>query len=133
MKRIDFIVSLLKNYDTVLDIGSDHGLVLKKAFDLKYIKKAIATDIKPKPLERAKNNLKKYPVKFILGNGFENIQDHFDLALICGLGPYTIINILKKSIYYDKHFLIGCQGKINYLIDWLGRERCLIISSFTNC
>ncbi|WBL31401.1 SAM-dependent methyltransferase [Candidatus Phytoplasma sacchari] len=44
MKRIYFIATLLKGYNVVLDIGTDHGLVLKKAFDLKYIKKAIATD-----------------------------------------------------------------------------------------
>lgn len=30
MKRIPFIASLTKGYNTVLDIGTDHGLVLKK-------------------------------------------------------------------------------------------------------
>ncbi|MDV3166736.1 MAG: SAM-dependent methyltransferase ['Waltheria sp.' little leaf phytoplasma] len=28
MNRILFIVSLIKNYNTVADIGTDHGLVL---------------------------------------------------------------------------------------------------------
>ncbi|MDV3184920.1 MAG: SAM-dependent methyltransferase, partial [Candidatus Phytoplasma australasiaticum] len=37
MKRILFIASLIKNYNTVADIGTDHGLVLKKALDLGYI------------------------------------------------------------------------------------------------
>ncbi|MDV3166634.1 MAG: SAM-dependent methyltransferase ['Waltheria sp.' little leaf phytoplasma] len=30
MNRILFIVSLIKNYNTVADIGTDHGLVLIK-------------------------------------------------------------------------------------------------------
>ncbi|WP_246833679.1 SAM-dependent methyltransferase [Texas Phoenix palm phytoplasma] len=48
-----FIVSLIKGYSVVLDIGTDHGLVLKKALQLKYINKGIAVDIKINPLKRA--------------------------------------------------------------------------------
>ncbi|KXT29325.1 hypothetical protein AXA84_0139 [Candidatus Phytoplasma oryzae] len=131
MKRINFIVSFLKGYDIVLDIGSDHGLILKKAFDLRYIKKAIATDIRIKPLEQAKKTLIKYPVVFYLSDGFENIKDvYFDLVLICGMGPHTIINILKKSSFFQKHFLLGCQGKINYLVDWLLKNNFYIWKSY---
>ncbi|MFR0367939.1 SAM-dependent methyltransferase [Candidatus Phytoplasma palmae] len=53
MKRIMFIVSLIKGYNVVLDIGTDHGLVLKKALQLKYINKGIAVDVKINPLRKA--------------------------------------------------------------------------------
>ena len=33
MKRLDLIASLLKGYDVAVDIGSDHGYVLKYAGD----------------------------------------------------------------------------------------------------
>ena len=56
MKRIDFLASLTKGYQNVIDIGTDHGLVLKKAFEKGYIKSAIATDINPKPLNSARIN-----------------------------------------------------------------------------
>lgn len=131
MKRIDFIVSLIKGYDIVLDIGTDHGLILKKAFDLKYIKKGIATDIRIEPLNNAKKKLKNYPVEFYLCDGLENINIiSFDLVLICGMGPHTIIKILKKNPCYEKHFLLGCQGKVNYLIDWLNQNGFLILKSY---
>ncbi|WCA22454.1 tRNA (adenine(22)-N(1))-methyltransferase TrmK [Candidatus Phytoplasma oryzae] len=131
MKRIDFIVNILKGYNIVLDIGTDHGLILKKAFDLKYIKRAIATDIKIKPLTNAKKKLSNYPVDFYLSDGFNKIYDiDFDLALICGMGAYSIINILNKTFFYKKHFLLGCQGKINYLIKWLEDNNFVILKSY---
>ncbi|MDO8168255.1 tRNA (adenine(22)-N(1))-methyltransferase TrmK [Candidatus Phytoplasma melaleucae] len=130
MKRILFIVSLLKGYETVLDIGTDHGLVLKKALDLRYIQRGIAVDINLKPLENAQRNLKNYPVDFYLSDGFQQIQVDFDLAIICGMGAYTIINILKKSFYPGKYFLLGCQSKIHYLIIWLQKNNFVIIKHY---
>ncbi|TVY12172.1 tRNA (adenine(22)-N(1))-methyltransferase TrmK [Candidatus Phytoplasma pini] len=131
MKRINFIVSLLKGYEIVLDIGTDHGLILKKALDLKYIKKGIAVDIKSKPLSRARLNLQNYPVDFYLSNGFENLHKvSFDIVLICGMGPYTIIDILKKAPNTKKPFLLGCQGKINYLIKWIEQNNFIILNSY---
>ncbi|WP_341266542.1 tRNA (adenine(22)-N(1))-methyltransferase TrmK [Candidatus Phytoplasma fraxini] len=127
MKRILFIASLLKGYNVVADIGTDHGLVLKKSLDLKYIKSGIASDNKIKPLQRAYQNLKNYPVKFYLSDGFDKIDDYFDLALICGLGPHTIATILSRTNYKNKYFLLGCQGKIHYLIDWLNENDFVIL------
>ncbi|AYJ01131.1 SAM-dependent methyltransferase [Candidatus Phytoplasma ziziphi] len=130
MKRLLFIASLLKGYNIVIDIGTDHGLVLKKALDLKYIKKGIACDNKIKPLQKAFENLKNYPVKFYLSDGFDKINDDFDLALICGMGPHTISQILQRSPYKKKYFLLGCQGKINYLIDWLNNNNFDILEYY---
>ncbi|MDV3196181.1 MAG: tRNA (adenine(22)-N(1))-methyltransferase TrmK [Candidatus Phytoplasma stylosanthis] len=131
MKRIDFIVSLIKGFDIVLDIGADHGLVLKKALDLKYIKKGIASDNKIEPLERAKKKLKKYPVDFYLSDGFEKILDsNFDLVLICGMGPYTISKILSKYSFQNKYFLLGCQGKVHYLIEWLKLNNFVVLKYY---
>ncbi|MCQ9618579.1 MAG: SAM-dependent methyltransferase [Candidatus Phytoplasma pruni] len=122
MKRIDFIASLLQGYHTVVDVGTDHGLVLKKAFEQGYIQKAIASDINPQPLEKARENLENYLVEFYLSDGFENIPSSFDLALIAGMGPYTIIHILEKTSHIGKPFILGCQGKIHLLVEWLKRN-----------
>ncbi len=96
-KRINLLASLTKGYDTVLDIGTDHGLVLKKAFDLGYIKNAIAADINPKPLDQAKENLKNYPASFMLSDGFKKIDQPFDLAIIAGMGSFTICDIMSDA------------------------------------
>lgn len=119
MNRITFIASLLSGYKIVLDIGTDHGLVLKKALDLKYIQKGIASDNKPQPLLKAYQNLKNYPVEFYLSDGFLKILSTFDLALICGMGSHTIIHILKNKLDMNKPLILGCQGKWLPLIYWL--------------
>ncbi|MBP3059176.1 hypothetical protein FEF22_000060 [Texas Phoenix palm phytoplasma] len=76
-------------------------------------------------------NLKKYNVEFYLSDGFVNLNEiEFDLAIICGMGPHTIINILKKSSYNGKKFLLGCQGKIYYLIDWLEKNGFIILNYY---
>ena len=93
--RIKFIASFLKGYKRVLDIGSDHGYVLKEAFEKNYIKTAIASDIKTDPLNVAKKNLSKYPVTYYLSDGFKSIDDSFDAVLIAGMGSYNISDILS--------------------------------------
>ena len=110
-KRLSFLSSLLKGYDTVLDIGTDHGLVLKEAIDLGYIKKGIAADIGELPLKSAMKNLRGYDVEFIQSDGFKDIKSTYDAVLIAGMGVYTIMDILNEphleNIYFlqpnDKH------------------------------
>ncbi len=118
MNRIDLIVSLTKGYDTVLDIGTDHGLVLKKALDLGYIKKGIASDINKEPLNQAKENLSSYPVSFYLSDGFKNIDVPYDLAVITGMGPNLISNILKEA-KLDVDYILGANDKVYILRKWL--------------
>ncbi|MBS2126222.1 SAM-dependent methyltransferase ['Fragaria x ananassa' phyllody phytoplasma] len=130
MKRISFIASLTKNYSTVLDIGTDHGLVLKKAFQKGYIKKALASDIRIKPLLQCQKNLQNYPVTFYLSNGFNKIDQDFDLALICGMGTYTIIKILSQTPDKSKHFLLGTQSKLDYLKTWLLQNDFVILEEY---
>lgn len=108
--RILHIASLTKGYNTVIDIGSDHGLVLKKAFDLGFIKKGIATDINEGPLNQAKSNLKDYNVNYYLSDGFKNINEIYDLAIITGMGPNLIFNIIKNEIK-ENDFILGPNQK----------------------
>lgn len=96
-KRLDKIVSLIQPDQILLDIGSDHGLVIKKAIDLGIINKAIAADISVNALNNAKTNLTGYPVKFVLSNGFENIDAPFEQVVIAGMGALNIIQILNKA------------------------------------
>src|SRR5690554_4367944 len=129
MKRIDFIVELIKGYDTVADIGSDHGLVLKKALDLGYIKKGIASDIKQGPLDEAKHNLKGYPVAFYLKDGFKDFKASFDIAVITGMGGYLICEILK-TVKRDATYLIGPHDNLDVVRKFLVENNFEIIDEY---
>lgn len=128
-KRIDFLAELTKGYDTVLDIGTDHGLVLKKAFEKGYIKKAIASDLREEPLNQAKANLEEYPVSFVLSDGFKKIKMDFDLAIIAGMGAYLITEILKDAPK-DKTFILQANDKQEILRSYLNDSGFEIVDEF---
>ena len=128
MKRLDFIASLLKGYDTVLDIGSDHGYVLKKALDQNFIKKGIASEIAEGPLANAKSNLLNYPVTFYLSDGFDKIKADFDIAVISGMGVYTIIDIIKNGP--KKPLILQPNDKLEILREHLSENGYKILDEY---
>lgn len=117
--RIDALVEHTKGITTLLDIGTDHGLVIKKAIDNKYIKKAIAADISKNALNQARNNLTNYPVEFIVSDGFKNIKSKYDGVVIAGMGSETIIKILKEAPNEDVIFILQPNAKYDILRKYL--------------
>ncbi|WP_162140078.1 tRNA (adenine(22)-N(1))-methyltransferase [Haploplasma axanthum] len=126
-KRIDALVDETKGINTLLDIGCDHGLVIKKAFENKNIKKAIASDVNEMPLESAKKNLKGFDVEFIVSNGFENIKDKFDGVVIAGMGAMLISNILEKAPEGDITYILQANSKLEVLREYLSNNNFKII------
>ena len=129
-KRIQFLASLAKGYDTVLDIGTDHGFVLQEAFDQGWIKKGIAADINEGPLNQAKENLKGYPVTFVLSDGFQSIKDTYDLAIIAGMGAYTIGEIMNHASHDEAIYLLQANDKQEILRDYLNTHGFQIIDEY---
>jgi len=125
-KRIQAIVEALQGYHTVLDIGTDHGYVLKDALDLNYIQKGIASDLREKPLQKAKERLKNYPVTFYQSDGFLSIDIPFDVAVIAGMGSYTIIDILKNRPDLKEDLLVMPHDNIDVLRRYLAENNFMI-------
>ncbi len=126
-KRIKLLASLTKGYHTVVDIGTDHGLVLKQAFDLGYIKHAIAVDIKAMPLEQAKDNLKGYDAQFIISDGFKQIDQPFDMAIIAGMGAYTICEIMAETKNPHARYVLQANDKHEILRKYLAQHQYRIV------
>lgn len=124
--RIHTLAKLTKGYHTVLDIGTDHGLVLLEAFKKNYIQAAIASDIREKPLNQAKMNLEGYPVSFVLSDGFSQINQAFDLAIISGMGARLIQKILVHAPK-DKIFVLQANDKHEELRRFLNDHHFEII------
>lgn len=124
--RIQTLAKLTKGYHTVLDIGTDHGLVLLEAFKKNYIQAAIASDIREKPLNQAKRNLEGYPVSFVLSDGFSQINQAFDLAIISGMGARLIQKILVHAPK-DKIFVLQANDKHEELRRFLNDHHFEII------
>jgi len=128
MKRLDLIASLLKGYDTACDIGSDHGYVLKYALDNNYIKRGIVGEIARGPLNNAKSNLKDYPVTFYLSDGFDKIDEKFEIGVISGIGVYTIIDILSRAPQAE--YLLQPNDKHEILREYLSKNNFQIVDEY---
>ena len=129
-KRIQFLATLTKGYDTVLDVGTDHGFVLKEALDKGFIKKGIASDIKEGPLNQAKENLVDYPVEFVLSDGFKNIKNHYDLAIIAGMGAFTMNDILDEATHHDVVYLLQANDRHEILRRYLSEHDFKIVDEY---
>ena len=107
--RLEAVASLVKKNCNVLDVGTDHAylpIILSKTGKCQSI---IASDVSNNALSYGEANLKKYHitnVKLVLSDGLKNIRDKYDTLTICGMGTYTIIDILKSG-YLPKNIIIS--------------------------
>lgn len=129
-KRIEFLAECTKGYDTVLDIGTDHGFVLEQAFKKGYIKKGIASDLRPMPLNAARENLKDFPVDYVISDGFQSINEPFDLAIIAGMGAYLICEIMEHAPKGNQTYLLQANDKIEVLRTYLMEHEFKIIDEY---
>jgi len=125
--RINALVDETKGIDTLLDIGCDHGLVIKRALEKKNIKKAIASDISENALSQAKANLTNSNVKFVVSDGFNKIKEQYDGVVIAGMGAETIIKILNKAPLSEKTYILQPNGKYDILRKYLENNNFKII------
>ena len=103
-ERLNAVLSYIELDDTVCDIGADHGY-LSIAMLEKGVSLVQVVENKIGPLNNAKKNLKQFNnVLFSLSDGIEKIDKRIDTCVICGMGGYTIIDILKAHLEQAKSF-----------------------------
>lgn len=121
-KRLQIIVDLVPNDSKVIDIGTDHAYVPIYLYLNNITKNITATDISSNVLKQSYKNLLKYnledKIKLIESDGFKNITNTFDLAIIAGMGTYTIIDILKTK-NLPKTLIIESNNKPDLLREYL--------------
>lgn len=131
MNRIKSIVSLIDPVDTLLDIGTDHGLVIIEAFLQKKINQAIASDINEGPLKSAYENIKnenfQTKTTFLQTDGFFGINQKYDGVVITGVGYKTIEHILKMPHQTPKYYILGAQSQLEELRLFLSSNNFKII------
>lgn len=135
MTRLDYITSLLSEYNSVCDVGTDHGFVPIKAVKDYNISKAYALDINEGPLDNAKKNIIDEglddKIECILSDGLKDFCYHADAIVIAGMGGILIKTILKESLSKAKEAkaLILCPNKEEPLLrDFLVNNGFIIAS-----
>lgn len=109
MNRIEAIASLVDNDALVVDIGTDHAYLPIYLYENDITKNIVASDISSNALLFAKNNLEKYnlssKIKLVVSDGFKNLNECFDIAIISGVGTETIKKILDNEVLPNKLIL----------------------------
>lgn len=87
--------------DRVADIGTDHGYLGIFLLQNGLASRIFASDVREKPLEKARENAKLYGVaekmQCFLSDGAQRIPRDFDVLVCAGMGADTIIGILKDA------------------------------------
>jgi hypothetical protein len=109
MNRIKAIASLVDNDALVVDIGTDHAYLPIYLYENDITKNIVASDISSNALLFAKNNLEKHnlsgKIKLVVSDGFKNLDECFDIAIISGVGTETIKKILDNEVLPNKLIL----------------------------
>ena len=110
--RLYTVSTLVPRGARVADIGTDHGHLPIYLIQQGISPFCIASDIKEKPLESAKENIKKVGLQSIetrLGPGLSPIlPDEIDCITVAGMGGEVIASVLEDCpwVKSDKHTLI---------------------------
>lgn len=106
-KRIESIVNTIE-FDTLVDIATDHGFIPIYAVLNKKVKMAIASDLNKEPLISCDKNIKKYNleenIQTVLSNGLENIQTDYKTMTLGGIGGLLMCDIISKDMDKTKNF-----------------------------
>jgi len=93
-KRIEAIVSFIDIDDLIVDVGCDHAYVSKLL--AKRGQKSIASDIVEGIIEKRKKENNEL-IEYYVSDGLRDIHVKYDYPVICGMGTFTILNIIKES------------------------------------
>jgi tRNA (adenine22-N1)-methyltransferase len=85
------------------DVGTDHGFLPIKAVLTKKAEMAIAMDLRPGPLDRARTHVKEYglegKIELRLSDGIMALfPGEADVITICGMGGNTMMHILSRGL-----------------------------------
>lgn len=127
----------------ILDVGTDHGQLPCELIISGKCNKAIASDLREKPLLSAEKNILEHnlsdKIKTVLSNGLDNITEtDFSDIIIAGMGGEQISDILKRADSEHKlsekvNLILQPMTKSDYLRKFLCENGFEILSEKVTC
>ncbi|MDO4344706.1 MAG: class I SAM-dependent methyltransferase [Eubacteriales bacterium] len=118
--RLAGVASLAKDAETLADIGTDHAYLPIWLMQQGTLTKAIAMDINPGPLARARENINRYGMQELIktrrsDGARELLPGEVDTVVIAGMGGALTVRILTdgaKMLAGTKNFILQPQSEI---------------------
>lgn len=131
-KRLTEVANFIEENKVVYDVGSDHGLLPCFLVLYRNIKKAYASDNKKGPLDKAKENIKKYGLENkvipVLCDGIDFTKKDIDIITICGMGFFTVKHILEgKDLSSYEKIVVQINNNVPKLRRWINDNNYSII------
>lgn len=109
-KRLKFLANQINKGESVLDVGTDHGLLPIFLVQEDVTDKVVASDVNEEPLKAAEFNLKENSledkIELRLMNGIIDIkEDEFNTIVIAGMGGITISEIIKSKSFNGRYLI----------------------------
>lgn len=110
----------------VADVGTDHGYLSIFLLQKGIASRIFATDIREKPLEKARVNASRFGVsdrmQFFCTPGLRGVPREFDTLVCAGMGADTMISILREAPWLKDgsyRLILQCQSATNDLRRYL--------------
>ena len=135
-KRLLMSANMVTKLHVTADIGCDHGYTSLHLVQQGIAPHALAMDLRPGPLSRAKENIEKYglqeKIETRLSDGMEKLMPgEADTILISGMGGELITQILSKRracADLAKELILQPQSAIPFVRRYLHNEGLRIIA-----
>ncbi len=137
--RLQRIADFISPGERIIDVGTDHAYIPIWLLLRDREARVIATDIRPGPLERARNDAKRYGVsdrlELKLCDGLALCDpDSVDTIIIAGMGGETIAGILDGAPWTQrKRLILQAQTKQDELRRYLAEHGFCIRDAALAC
>ena len=119
-RRMRALEQLVSPCNVLADVGCDHGFLAICFVQTKRAERAIAMDVRPGPLERAREHIRRYglegQIETRLSDGAGALAaGEADTFIAAGMGGELVIHILEASPYVTasvKEFILQPQSGI---------------------
>jgi len=118
-KRIKTIASLIKNDESVVDVGCDHAYLALSLRNNGHKAKIFCVDNKIGPLSSANDTISTYNLdncETILSDGLSKINASFDIVVMAGMGYHNVISIIDKRV---EKAIIQVNTDVDKMRKWL--------------
>lgn len=125
--RLSLCAEMVREGSRLADIGTDHGYLPIALCQSGKTPSAVASDIRPLPLQSARDNIAKYnlsdKITTRLSDGLEKLHpDEVDDIVIAGMGGELIRDILAAAPWVkdtEKHLVLQPMTHHEDLVKWL--------------
>lgn len=123
--RLESLFQLIPENSVLVDIGTDHGLLMIRAIESKKSVHAYGLDINKLPLASAKANVKRHKledkIELYVSDGLKSFDKEGTCFVLAGMGAETIFGIIDAYEFNPSQTLI-IQSNTKH--PWLRETLC---------